>query len=1014
MTDRGVLYWNSGTKLLTRLYVSLGSLREIYDGPITLLLSNIPEEFVDILKKHDFNTKVIDVPQGHKQALLIKAKLNEYTPYDTTVFIDCDTIILKPFDELFEWAEEHKFVVTAFSTWNVKRGAIARRVAAWYKHKVVNQEQFNAAVEYPAGINIGVMAFQKDASIYQEWYDLAERGLNVFIPDEVSCQILLPKHQHFLAPPEFNSSCRYSPVTDDTRIIHYHGRKHCRLRRTQRVDEIGTARYWIAKYKQLLKKNWCDIQTVAEMWPDRTLTDLDQIDIDGNLVSIEEKKPLEFPFEFSKLAPSVAELEWLHNYLSEMNDSINSVLEFGCGITTWVINDALEASKYMAIEEFEQCIKDVNTHVPSVKISNNWDSFKGETFDLVFVDSSAGCGMKGLNRDKALIASLPCLSEESIVIIHDWRKRSGKAPRKYLEDAGWDLIAKCEIKSGLGVYRMPKGGIKLTGKFQKTDGPSHPGKVYPIKPESRPQEPEPEDAPEPEEMPEAVGAESIRQAEDERILSNLDKIAKSNGTPFDYSKITVVTACDVNHLPRLNATLPTWVRLKKLTCPIIVFMHGVKLDDPSLNLIKEYDNVRFVDWDQPGAETQRERMLSAFVLGVAKEVKTEFWLKLDSDTVATNANSFMKDGFFEYDMIGHKWGYTKPGTMVPKIDYWMDGLDKLGKLEKYDFKGAEKKYKIDGDLDNPKKTKFISKRVISCIRLMKTSVTQEIASNVIFGRLPVFSEDTLVWRWCERLDLKWGRHNFKKAGWAHTKKDLDALAKAALLKGSTTNISSMTVSTPVASSTVHTVTSTEEEPEVEAISEKAEAAVSFCKLFTPKKPFRKWTVTPDEWVFLNELTMNKKSKNILEIGSFIYTSSLAFLKAMIELKDTYLTSIDPTHGEFSTNDKSLDKRWFRITGNSEDILPRLQKKTYDLIFIDGVHTAEAVKNDFKNSLELLIEDGLIVFHDINNREVRNGMLSVFDEDIFHWINRNEQSNSKGIAVFYDNPQDNPSGPKETT
>lgn len=37
---------------------------------------------------------------------------------------------------------------------------------------------------------------------------------------------------------------------------------------------------------------------------------------------------------------------------------------------------------------------------------------------------------------------------------------------------------------------------------------------------------------------------------------------------------------------------------------------------------------------------------------------------------------------------------------------------------------------------------------------------------------------------------------------------------------------------------------------------------------------------------------------------------------------------------------------------------------YDLIFIDGLHTAEQVKRDFENSLRCLSDNGFIVIHDV--------------------------------------------------
>lgn len=39
--------------------------------------------------------------------------------------------------------------------------------------------------------------------------------------------------------------------------------------------------------------------------------------------------------------------------------------------------------------------------------------------------------------------------------------------------------------------------------------------------------------------------------------------------------------------------------------------------------------------------------------------------------------------------------------------------------------------------------------------------------------------------------------------------------------------------------------------------------------------------------------------------------------------------------------------------------------TYDLVFIDGLHTAEQVQKDFANALKILSNNGLIVLHDCN-------------------------------------------------
>lgn len=43
----------------------------------------------------------------------------------------------------------------------------------------------------------------------------------------------------------------------------------------------------------------------------------------------------------------------------------------------------------------------------------------------------------------------------------------------------------------------------------------------------------------------------------------------------------------------------------------------------------------------------------------------------------------------------------------------------------------------------------------------------------------------------------------------------------------------------------------------------------------------------------------------------------------------------------------------------------LNDRKFDIVFIDGLHEAEQVMRDYKNSLEALEEGGTIVFHDCN-------------------------------------------------
>ncbi len=175
--------------------------------------------------------------------------------------------------------------------------------------------------------------------------------------------------------------------------------------------------------------------------------------------------------------------------------------------------------------------------------------------------------------------------------------------------------------------------------------------------------------------------------------------------------VTLITACDRNYLDRVEATIPTWRHVKGFTGPIICFVHGWNrrslTRSGAFKALRDLD-VQLIKWSPPGMETQRERMLTSLILGAAEHVKTEWHVKLDSETVAVDDQPWLETSWLEdYDLVAPGWSYTKPGIMIERIDWWMNGLAGAGKIprtmpsmEKADRTDIEKRMK---DLDKKRK-----------------------------------------------------------------------------------------------------------------------------------------------------------------------------------------------------------------------------------------------------------------------------------------------------------------------
>lgn len=131
-----------------------------------------------------------------------------------------------------------------------------------------------------------------------------------------------------------------------------------------------------------------------------------------------------------------------------------------------------------------------------------------------------------------------------------------------------------------------------------------------------------------------------------------------------------------------------------------------------------------------------------------------------------------------------------------------------------------------------------------------------------------------------------------------------------------------------------------------------------------RKDQKRTSVHPEELRLLQGLAACKR---VLEIGTGVGVSARGFAQVSPEV-----VSLDPDPWVH-------EKIWPLLrdcpTLHCYDDRAKVPSDFYaDFIFIDGLHTADAVKNDLEYACTKLSPEGMIVLHDTNNADVMAGAM----------------------------------------
>ena len=234
----GVIFLLTDPQHTTRLVVSIYNLRKFYDGPITLFTTRAKSAQLTDRLLGDDRLRIdlataVEADVGMNSSYVTKPRLLSQTPYDATLFLDADTLVVGDITELVEATQQHPLVVTGFCNWTTQHPAIRQRFEKWVPLAGSPEDRFDLAelIDFSLRnavpvVNTGVFGYHRASPVLEHWRKLADFGKDTFLPDEMALQILLPRVQHFLLNTKYNCARAFMENPVDIRIWHFVATTH--------------------------------------------------------------------------------------------------------------------------------------------------------------------------------------------------------------------------------------------------------------------------------------------------------------------------------------------------------------------------------------------------------------------------------------------------------------------------------------------------------------------------------------------------------------------------------------------------------------------------------------------------------------------------------------------------------------------------------------------------------------------------------------------------------------------
>jgi len=246
--DAGVIYCATrpAPNALFDTCFSIISLRRVYSGPITLITDHPVDRLRRMADALDLNLQSLELMgAGRRRSRMVKTRLGTLSPYRRSVYIDSDTIILKPIDGLFE--VDFGMVLDARRTIGDSIKFLRESISDIVEEEARLMEE-TLSPDFPQ-YNTGMIAWKKGPASdrlfetwHQEWLRFQHRDQAA-----MARALHLTKTKVDTLPREYNYFSEYGGPKADPEIVIWHACRPSDLEQREFPEIYEETRRFVAK-----------------------------------------------------------------------------------------------------------------------------------------------------------------------------------------------------------------------------------------------------------------------------------------------------------------------------------------------------------------------------------------------------------------------------------------------------------------------------------------------------------------------------------------------------------------------------------------------------------------------------------------------------------------------------------------------------------------------------------------------------------------------------------------------